>query len=160
MEKKAPVGIIVWTVALVVGSFLPWGTLRGSMTFNLPDIHPAAMRAFRSLPMMSIPINGWKGQVTLVGVELPNWLPVICGVAVGVFGLLAAASVWKAPPAASIVLSSYGIVHMGFVLAVFIKSSSSVGIGLLVSVASFIALLMLSVRAALPQRRIQQRQPT
>ena len=103
-------------------------------------------------PEIVLTINGWKGEIKLAGVELPNWLPVICGVAVGVLGVLGAASVWRAP-AVNIVLWLYGIVHLGLVLAVFIKSSSSVGVGLPASIGSFITLLVLSIKAALPQQQ-------
>ncbi len=148
MESKSPVGVIVSAVVIFVASFLPWGSFEATPDFGSAGeaLGEAFGEAFPFQNMkMTFDLTGWYGELTLLGMKLPNWLAVISGLSVGVLAVLGACSVFRVHPAVNIGLCGYGLFHSGFLSIIFLLNSgeASIGVGALITVASFVTMLVL-----------------
>ncbi len=151
MKARPPVGILACSGIILIASFLPWGTL----AVDLRDVFEnATSEAFPGLRFPSMPIStaqakvtAWNSHVSPFGMELPSWLVVLCGIGVGVIAVLGVTNKWQAPAALPIGLSTYGLLHSGYMIVVM-ANGGEVGIGSLATVVAFAALLTLTIRAA------------
>ncbi len=146
MQSKSPVGVIVSAVVIFVASFLPWGSFDVTPDFGSPGEAFGEAFPFQDMKM-TFTLTGWYGELNLLGMKLPNWLAVISGLSVGVLAVLGACSVFRAHPAVNIGLCGYGLFHAGFLSIIFLLNSSeaSLGVGALITVASFVTMLVLLV---------------
>ena len=67
--------IWVWLACVGVASFLTWGTISPTSFSGFPGGFPGGMGDF--FGGISININAWSGHLTLISLQLPNWLVVI-----------------------------------------------------------------------------------
>ena len=72
MGNKPPTGIIVCGALIFIASFLTWGVFQ--LTPPGVDLPPEFAEMMKQ---MTVSINGWRGHLTLMGVQLPNWLAVV-----------------------------------------------------------------------------------
>ncbi len=134
MANNSPAGFITCSVLILVASFMPWGTLQASFGF---------------LGWQTITVSGWNGHFTLEGIESPNWMAVLCGLALGVFAVLRNHLIWRAPTALCVILCLYGILHLGFTVGILsTNDNGQLGIGSVLTLGAFLALFVLTIKSA------------
>ena len=135
MKPTPPVGTIAAAVVVLIASFLPWGSFAGS-----------AGGGFFGGMRVTFTMNAWNGTVGLMDMPVPHWLAVVVAVAIAVIAALKAYDVWVAHPAVNVLLACYGVLHLGLTV-LLLGARGSVGVGSIVTLACFIALLVLAVKA-------------
>ena len=154
MNNKNPIGFLICSGIVFIASFMPWGsfaTSTGNM-FNsaFGSNSPFGNSGFHGSPFgntqMSISINGWNGNCTLLGVIIPNWILVVIAISISLFAFLKAKEIWEAHSSVNVLLSVYGIIHVGTVFLIFL-SKGSIGIGSIATIGAFIGFLLLSFKA-------------
>jgi hypothetical protein len=134
-------GIVTLILAalIVIAAFVPWGEIRGTPSFS---------GGFA--PMFGevrLTMTGWNGNLTVAGVQLPNWLTVVAAVAV-VFGVwLTVLGILPIPLAALIVVAAYGLLHTAFLLILLATSNDgSPGLGAALTAVLFAIMLAVLIR--------------
>src|SRR5215472_10363747 len=100
IDKNLAIGVTLAAVVIFAASFMPWGTIRGTATLNLPFL-PKGTEVpdlFGGMEVV-VTVTGWNGNMLLGRLELPNWLVVVAGIGVASLCWLKVTSVWAAPPA-------------------------------------------------------------
>lgn len=144
-NTKLAIGVSIAAVLVFAAAFLPWGEIRAAPQLRAPfgGDFPFPGGMFEGM-QMTLTITGWNGNITLVGLKLPNWLVVLAAGGVTALCWLKASSVWDAPPAVSFVVAAYGLLHAGFALVVLILASEgSPGVGVILTGLAFIAILVI-----------------
>lgn len=136
----------VWigVAAVVVASFLPWGTFVAKP--EIPSIQgfpegtmPGSM--FGEFTM-KVTLTGWTGTMTFLGVAVPTWFAIVLAIAAAGVATMAATGVWAPPRRLAVVLAGLGLAQVAATLIVLLSATgSSLGIGILVALASFIGLI-------------------
>ena len=145
MERKPPVGFIVCGAIVLLGSFMPWGTIRPQMPFSFGP--------------MAVTVTTWNGSLNLLGMSVPNWFAAFCGVAASIVGMLSAAGIWNSA-ALGIVLPICGIIHSGMSVAIF-AAKGKLGLGVLLILGACVAMLVLrfAMKKPAPKAVSSQAQP-
>ncbi len=138
--------IWVWLACILVASFLSWGTIAPTSFSGFPGgLLGGLTDGF--FGGISISVNAWSGNVTLMGLQLPNWLPIVA--AVGATGAAYARSTGTQLPAIlPLALLIYALIHVAlFGFIVLGSGRGSLGIG---TIAMFFALaaLLFAVKSA------------
>lgn len=127
MRSMLPLGVLLACVVGLIASFLPWGSLRLS-GFDGRSV--------------TVTLNAWNGNLSLLGFTIPNWLVTISVLAIGAMVLLREAGIWGAPRAIYIGLPVYCVGHMALYLVILGAQGTQARIG-------FGTFLMLLVGVAL-----------
>lgn len=132
MKNKYSTNVLILCVVNLVASFMPWGTFQASINLPFGDFN------FGEFPFggtQTITINAWNSNLTLLGLTIPNWTLVF--IAIGIGGLLFT----KVTPKVNMLLAAYGVFHSLF-LGFMLIANGTVGIGLIITVVSFIAIMI------------------
>ncbi len=139
MKPAFPAAVWAWLAFVGVASFLTWGTIRPTAFSGFPgglsDGFPGGFGDF--FGGLSIAVNAWSGNLTLAGLQLPNWLTVVAATcAVGTaYARSTGAQLSKALPSGLIL---YALVHVAlFALIVLGSGRGTLGIG---AILMFVAL--------------------
>ena len=114
MNKILLIALFFASGFVLLGSFLPWLSFRTDIPLDLPGDY-SEMQAFMKQAMT---ITGWRGNVTLFGITMPNWLVPIAAVLVALTTAGRATGTWDAPRGLSIGLAVFCTVHLGTLLLV------------------------------------------
>ncbi len=131
--------IWVWLACVGVASFLSWGTIAPTSFSGFPGGFPGDLTG-GFFGGISISVNAWSGNLTLAGLQLPNWLPIVA--AAGATGAAYARSTGAQLPAIlPLALLIYALAHvLLFGLIVAGSGRGSLGIG---TIAMWLALAAL-----------------
>ncbi len=128
MKNSLPAAAWAWLIVLSVASFLTWGRFTTSFPNNFGGFST-------EIPADGIVIlaNAWKSNLTLWGMQIPNWLPIIA--AFGAAGVVCArAGGADLSPKLPKILLIYAIAHVViFALNIWNNAASSLGIGTLIT---------------------------
>ncbi len=102
--------------AILVVSFLPWGTISGAPTMSI-DGGPGTTIFPGSVTMY---VNVLDGRLTLYGLVLPNWMHLLVSAAIGGLGLAGLLSRWRPPRLPLVALGAAGAFFAGFWLVLFL----------------------------------------
>ncbi len=117
-----------WLVALGVASFLTWANFKASFPGNF-----GGFPSFPVLDGVTIAANAWKSNLTLIGMQIPNWLPIIAAFGAA-FVVCARAGGADLSPKLPKILLIYAIAHIViFALNILGNSGGSLGIGTLLA---------------------------
>jgi len=140
VPRTWPIGLLVCSAIVLLAAFLPWGSIKNTNPWG----------AFRHIaPLDTGDINitwrisGWKGALTVLRMELPNWLVVVAAFVIAALAVLQAARVCEPRPWISTALAVYGLLHSGATILGLIDTGNTLGVGVLVTLAAFIAILVL-----------------
>jgi hypothetical protein len=150
MQNRMPVGAIVAAIVVLVASFVPWGLfdMPTQVLFgfgNFGAMCTANQHFTFNRPAFAMTINGWNGHLIIFGMIVPNWLVVVAAAAIATIAVLVRFTDIHIPRFFSPLLSAYGVVHCGMA-AYFLGPTQHLGLGVLLSLFAFVALLGLSVR--------------
>jgi hypothetical protein len=132
-------GVVAAGVVLL-GSFLPWGTVAAVATPRHED---------RPAERVQITVTGWNGHVLYDEVRLPHAVVVLLAAGAVLFGWLGRAEVSALLAAVPVVLTLGGLVHLG----VFLTKLSGVGRagpGAWLTLAALLVLFTVALNRALP----------
>jgi hypothetical protein len=146
-QTKCAIGVSVAAVVVLIASFMPWGELRGT-----PNA-PLGGALFQGMNL-SLTMTAWNGNITILGLKIPNWLVVVAASAAALISWLKALSVWQAHIGLSVGLTVYGFLHACWVLvSLGASDDGSIGIGSLLTAAAFVAMVVLVVQEARSPRQ-------
>ncbi len=147
LDKNLAIGVTIAAVVILAASFLPWGDLHAKVEMPLmPFLPPGQPSPLGGLEVTQS-ITGWNSYLELLRIKLPNALVVFAAIGLATLCWLKARSLWTSPPALTFGLAVYGLVHSIAFLGVLLGSArSSVGVGLLLSIAGFVGMLVALVR--------------
>ena len=146
MKPSFPAMIWVWLALVGVASFLTWGTIRPTSFSGFPGGFADAI-----FGGISISVTAWTGNLTLAGLSLPNWLPVVAAAGAVAIVYARAAGAQMSPLAPTLLLI-YALIHVAlFGLIVVGSGNGSLGIGTLAMLAALIGLWRALAHAARPQ---------
>jgi len=135
--RRCALNVTVAELLIVAGTFMSWGVVRNvPMTAHFPGVDEA-------IPFgnMTLTLNGFQGTVGLLGVDLPNWMVLVASVGVMLVCWIASFSSTPSVPKLAYVFAGYGATHLA-VLLVMLASRGSIGVGLVLTVAAFVAVLV------------------
>ena len=140
MRSILPLGSLLACGVGLVAAFLPWGSFR--------------LQAFDG-QSVTVTLNAWNGNLSLLGLTIPNWMVAISLLAIGTAVVLREIAIWEAPRALCIALSSYGFVHMTLYLVVLGAqgTQASIGAGTFLMLLAAAALLAMSIAAVFADRK-------
>ncbi len=124
---------VAWGAVILVASFLPWGKI--SSTVGILFIGGYEHTYI---------LNGWNGFISIFGQNIPNWIVVVMALAIMAITILRRYTKLQISPIYAILLSLYGTFHCGLIYSVLIQQSTS-DIGLILSLGSFFALLIMAI---------------
>lgn len=132
--------IWVWLACVGVASFLSWGTISPTSLSGFPGGFPGDL-AGGLFGGITISVNAWSGNLTLAGLQLPNWLPIIA--AAGATGVAYARSTGAQLPAIlPLALLIYALAHVAiFGLILLGSGRGSLGFGTIATLLALAALL-------------------
>jgi hypothetical protein len=110
---------------VLLGSFLPWLTFKTS----LPTEFTADFKEAKAFMDHFLTLTGWNGEVTLLGITLPNWMVPIAAIFVALTTAGRATGTWDAPRKLSIGLAVFCTIHLGTLLFVAAANSESTRLG-------------------------------
>jgi tRNA A-37 threonylcarbamoyl transferase component Bud32 len=149
MNRKWPIGVFVCTAVVFISAFMPWGSFTGNPGFNMEMEGPFRDLMGRGNPFggmkMTFEVNGWNGTLTLLGIKMPNWMPFVVSLVIGLLALLRALESLSAPRAISFVLAGYGVLHAGMFI-IIIGSEGNLGFGCFATLGAFVAIVVLLIR--------------
>ena len=123
-----------------VASFLTWGTISPTSFSGFPGGFPGDF-AGGLFGGITISINAWSGHLTLAGLQLPNWLPIIAaaGAAAAAYARSTGAQL---PAILPLALMIYALAHVAiFGLILLGSGRGSLGIGTIATLLALFALL-------------------
>lgn len=134
------VTIGIAAAVVLVASFMAWGHINvASMGGGFP--------LFPGGGSMSVNVNAWNGNVTLLGLTLPNWLTVFAAAGAIALSWMRSTGAWTGHSAVQLGCGIYGLLHSGLAVIVFLGSSeASLGIGCPATMAAFVAIVVASFR--------------
>lgn len=153
MRTSFPPAIWGWTILTVVASFLSWGTFRPTNISGFPTGFPGELSA-ALFGNMTVSVDAWHGNLTLMGLQLPNWLPVVATVA-------AAYMVYVRSTGAQLstrfvpALLFYSLAHVGaFSLLLLFSGRGALGIGAILMLLAIAGLMqaMMKIRPSSPHQ--------
>ncbi len=125
MNKILLIALFVASGFVLLGSFLPWLSFKTT----IPTEFSADFKEAKAFMDQFFTINGWRGEVTLFGITLPNWLVPIAAILVALTTAGRATGNWDAPRKLSIGLAVFCTLHLGTVLFVAGANSESTRLG-------------------------------
>ena len=157
MKPSFPAMIWVWLALVGVASFLTWGTIRPTSFSGFPGGFPGDF-GNSILGGIVISVTAWTGNLTLAGLSLPNWLPVIA--AAGAVAIVYARGAGaQLSPLAPTLLLIYALAHVVlFGLIIVGSGRGSLGIGTIAMFAALIGLwraLASALRPQAPQQSVE-----
>lgn len=147
-DKKIAIGVSLAAAFIFAAAFMPWGEIRATPEVQSPfgDGGPFGGGLFGDM-QITLTITGWNGNIAPGGLKLPNWLAVLAAACVAAVSWLRAMEVWTAPSFVPFTFAGYGLLHAGFALVALMGSDQgSVGVGSLLTVVAFVAMLVVLVR--------------
>jgi hypothetical protein len=141
--RQRLVGVWIGVAAVVVASFLPWGTFVAKPTVSIEGFPGGGFpgNPFGEMTM-KVTLTGWTGTMTLLGMSVPNWFNVVLAVAAAAVATLGATGAWNPPRLLVVVLACLGLAQVAGTLLVLLSATgASLGVGILVALASFIGLV-------------------
>ncbi|MFH1037760.1 MAG: hypothetical protein V1789_03710 [PVC group bacterium] len=139
-NSRIPIGEMISSGVVLIASFMPWGSFKSTVRSPF-----GGGSQFSNIQITST-INGWNGSLTLLGITIPNWLVVVVALAVTVMAVCRQLKNMNVPPLLSILFSAYGLVHCGVSVSI-LGTKGTLGIGSLLSLAGFVSLIILSIKA-------------
>jgi hypothetical protein len=169
--KQKNITILASVAALVIffAAFMPWGSFQAVpfANVNLSNSFAGASDPFpgvtsfnggpggfsgpTSFSGMNINfiVTGWSGSIDVGGISLPNWLVVLLAAAVAGISWAIVTGSWQPPRFLSPILVLLGLLQIIATLIILMSSGkSSMGIGLLVTLAGFLTLAYTSIALA------------
>ncbi len=131
--------LIVACAILALASFLPWAQFKPQMPAGF-DL--ASMDEFMRSAMTA---TGWNGNVSLLGITVPNWFVPILAFAIIGMTLMRGADIWDAPNGLSIAAAAYCLAHLTLLIAVVVANGSQVRLGFGVLLAELAAVFALGI---------------
>lgn len=127
MNKTHLISLSAACAVVVLASFMPWITFRANFDFG-PDFQGQfeSMRQFMEQQMTA---TGWTGNVTLVGITLPNWIVPIAAGAVAFLAWFRATGTWETPRGVGIALGLLCVIHLAVLVLVAVMNSESARLG-------------------------------
>ena len=123
---------------------MPWGTVKIQSPFGDGSLFGSTL--FQDM-QLTLTVTGWNGNVSLGGLELPNWLVVLGAIGVTALCWLKACSVWEASAVVPFALAAYGLFHAAFVwVALMSSDEGSAGVGSFLTAVAFVAILVVLVQ--------------
>ena len=148
-QASRTIGSFLAFASVLVGSFLPWGSITG----RTEGANPLGALLGEGLGMrrwneVTMHLDGWNGTLTALQVEWPNALVPCVGMLLALLLLIDANPSWRAPRPVCVVLALYGLAHVAWVAVVLVQGEGTLGVGLLLSGAAFVGMLVAAVRGA------------
>lgn len=125
MNKILLVALFFASGFVFLGSFLPWLSFKAQLPADIP-FDPDAMKAFVAEVMTA---TGWKGDVSLFGITIPNWMVPVAAIFVSLTTAFRCAGTWNTPRGLSIGLAVFCTVHLGTLLVVAVGNSETTRLG-------------------------------
>ncbi len=123
-KRDLPVGLFGWCFVILVAAFMPWAT---SPLFSV-------------FAPVSAVVTGWTGNITLLGIVIPNWLSVALAAALAGIGWFRANSTEIAKKT-DFWLALVGTLHSSFfVFSVFTGRGAQLGLGAIATLVAFVAI--------------------
>ncbi len=157
MQKGLPVGLLIAFGLVLVGCFLPWGTIsfdwsdakvsiggipvEGQPLGNLAEAIPGLAGAAKG----TLPVSPWAGYATLLGLQLPNWLVLAAAAFLAAFGVMECFPHTRVPVLARASFCLYGVVHLGALGSDFVQGGKA-DTGFFLTAAAFAVLTILTLR--------------
>jgi hypothetical protein len=145
MKNHPAIDKIVCVVIVFFASFISWGSLKSDLewplSISVQGIDPLDILQLRA----TININGWNGSLTTLGVTSPNSMVGIAALIILILTIMRTSFDIKSPPIVGVLLSLYGVIHCGLLIAI-LGTQGNIGIGVLITLGAFIALLVISVK--------------
>jgi len=150
--RKPATILTLLTFLILAAAFMPWGQRSGVEPHVLP-LGENKLVSYDAGPFPStkpsLTMTGWNGRLTLVGLELPNWLVVLAAATVAVLYWLKVLSLWPAPAFLVFAVAGYGVLQAVITFVVLVRSyGASPGVGLLLTLFCFICVLKILVHPA------------
>lgn len=134
---------------VLLASFLTWMSFRFAPGLALDAGNEPMARAIEQ----SLSATGWRGQITILGITLPNWMIPVAAAAIASLAWLRATSAWETPRWIGIGLASLCVAHLATLIAVVGANSEIVrlGPGALLAALGSVAMLGLAIFASEPE---------
>jgi hypothetical protein len=130
MKAKMPLGMLVNAVLIAIAAFLPWSGTR--------DLSGTS---YILTPGTDLFVTAWNSGISLLGTLAPNWLLTASMLVLAGIGVASYYQLGKAP-AFMWLLIIYNGFHAGVLLYMFIDGHAYPGLGLLLTIACGITLLV------------------
>ena len=137
------VGLLIACAAVVVASFLPWGSVPAAVNFGDMKLPFGDFAPFGPL---TLTVTGWNGHLNVGGLTMPNWVVVVGAVVIAAFHGLAAAGVWTAHPLVNLLIAGYGILHVVALGLILLANKGGINVGLIATMAAYITILVVLAR--------------
>ncbi len=146
--------LIALTAACAVvlfGSLMSWVTFKAQLPLGINGEQAELLRQAMDAVREELTINGWSGHLTLFGLTLPNWLVPVTAIAATGTAWARATDTWDTSPKVSVVLSAYGVAHLGILVVVLLANpgQTNIGLGTVVSLLGALGALVFSVLGVL-----------
>ena len=145
MKNASPV--VGWGVLVLVASFLTWGTFQTTVASVSGELFGGLFGGlFKGFnPLGAVPLkvtlSGWSGNITLLGMALPNWLAVVAALAATFMSNARASGSMPFNRLAPAALAIYALGHVAFLVAVVLSKSGTLGIGALLMIVGLLGIL-------------------
>ena len=174
MKKIPLIESIICIVAIVVAAFMPLGTLVLPNQFSQPNAPQQVTLATGSgtlvatidIPQLTITtdgvhmlitteINSRNVHLTPFGISIPNWILGLVAFAYLSTSIIKSVRSIKILSLVSILFLSYGMFHFGYMIYI-VHTKGILGIGSMVLLGSFIALIICSIIEFLPNKLLRR----
>ncbi len=127
MNKTHLISLSAACAVVVLASFMPWITFRATIDFG--SAFQGQMESMRQFMEQQMTASGWNGNVSLMGITLPNWIVPIGAAAVAFLAWFRATGTWETPRGVGIAIAVLCMIHLGILLLVAVMNSDSTRLG-------------------------------
>ena len=150
-ETRIAVNMSCVAGLMLAGAFLSWGSVPGRSAVSELGLGNALSLLAGDL---QIPISGWVGALTVAGLELVNWLPLLAVLSAVAMAWLRAGRVTRVPYPVIAVVLLLAVAHLvGVFLQIRGIESARMGFGWFVSLFA----VVLSLVALAPQESVESK---